>query len=92
MEIIAYPLQLNILLTLNGNPVLADFGLSLALDASLSFAAHTTAKQAGTAAWMAAELFIPGLPASKESDVWAFGSVAYVCDTVISVPSNKAIE
>ena len=72
----------------NGKPLLADFGLSLALNASMTFAAHTSTVK-GSARWMSVELLSVrddevedtsndyGSP-TQESDVWAFGMIIYV--------------
>jgi len=72
----------NVLISPSGTPLLADFGLSLALSQSQSTMGTTTASTKGTVRWMAIELFptISGDPPSnhdEKSDVWAFGMVVY---------------
>lgn len=71
----------------SGVPMLTDFGLSRAMNYSIS-ALKTTAygDLKGTTRWMAYELlnFYDGdstdlqVVATKESDMWAFGMVIYV--------------
>ncbi len=69
------------LISQTGQPLLSDFGLSLALSQSASWATTTSALTKGTVRWMAKELFVPGNPSPKhdeKSDIWAFGMVVYV--------------
>jgi serine/threonine protein kinase len=55
--------------------MLADFGVSRLM---MTAATTTTEIAAGTAYWMAPELFIEDVPTPKrESDIWAFGCVCY---------------
>lgn len=61
-------------------PLLADFGLSLALTQSQT-TTGTTSSTRGTVRWMAKELFLTGLASpvyDEMTDVWALGMVAYV--------------
>ncbi|KLO13867.1 kinase-like protein [Schizopora paradoxa] len=72
----------NILISASKTPLLADFGLSLALSQSHSTMGTTTASTKGTVRWMAVEL-LPSVSGDepskhdKRSDVWAFGMVIY---------------
>ncbi|KZT36416.1 kinase-like protein [Sistotremastrum suecicum HHB10207 ss-3] len=71
----------NVLMTDNGVPVLADFGLAtLAEDDSLGLTNEhvttTTGTSHGTPRWMAPEFFqhdADSQKSTKETDVWAFG-------------------
>ncbi len=79
-------MQHNILISVSGRPLIADFGLSLALSQSQSTMGTTTATMRGTVRWMAIELLpsVSGnVPAkhTKETDIWSFGMVAYVRST-----------
>jgi len=73
----------NIVISPSGSPLIADFGLSLAVNASMTFARHT-ANFSGSSRWMAVELLDfcngdsegPNEP-TKMTDVWAFGMVVY---------------
>lgn len=73
--------QHNILISSHNSPLLADFGLSLVLTQSQ---ATTTASSVtrGTIRWMAKELLLPtgdeSLKYNEQTDIWAFGMVAYV--------------
>ncbi|KIO18267.1 hypothetical protein M407DRAFT_160782 [Tulasnella calospora MUT 4182] len=62
----------NVLLSLNGDAKLIDFGLAKIL--RLNSATSTSMKGAGTVAWQAPEI-LNGDPRSTETDVWAFGMV-----------------
>jgi len=69
----------NVLISSDGTPLLADFGLSLTMSDSQ---AMTTTSARGSLRWMAPELFRSdsgGKPSkqNKTSDVWAFGMLAY---------------
>jgi len=77
----------NVLISQSGEPMLADFGISLILAASMSKMCGTTtmasAKGTGTVRWMAIELLslsddseVGTIPTEK-SDVWAFGMTLY---------------
>ncbi|KAF5391138.1 hypothetical protein D9757_003029 [Collybiopsis confluens] len=64
----------NILIDENGQPKLADFGLTTVTDATL----HNTTDQGGTLRWMAPELLypLPGIESYKRttaSDIYAYG-------------------
>ncbi len=70
----------NVLISSDGTPLLADFGLSLTMSDSQ---AMTTTSARGSLRWMAPELFRSdsgGKPSkqNKTSDVWAFGMLAYL--------------
>ncbi|KLO13875.1 kinase-like protein [Schizopora paradoxa] len=71
----------NILISAHGTPLLADFGLSVALSHSQSTMGMTTASTKGTVRWMAIELLsVLGDEPSKpceQTDMWAFGMVVY---------------
>ncbi|KLO13879.1 kinase-like protein [Schizopora paradoxa] len=72
----------NILISSSGTPLIADFGLSLALSYSQSTMGYTTTTTNGTLRWMAIELLSPASgeePSkhNKDSDMWAFGMVIY---------------
>jgi len=76
----------NILISPNEVPLLADFGLSLALSQSASVSTTTGNSTKGTVRWMARELLVSdgsgsGLPCipNEKTDVWAFGMVICVC-------------
>jgi serine/threonine protein kinase len=84
IDFVSYDLeQPNILMNDNGQPCLADFGLTKIICDSLPGYSITTANE-GTARWMAPELIMPELygltkcVSSKESDIYAFGMV--VCE------------
>jgi len=70
----------NILISDERIPLLADFGLSLAMSQSLS-SSGTTSLTRGTVRWMAKELLLLpdcGSPEYNEkTDIWAFGMIAY---------------
>lgn len=73
-------MQDNVLVSLSGNALVADFGISHALAATTAFAT-TTGGVKGTVRWMAIELFTGSLALSqfsKAADVWAFGMTIYV--------------
>jgi len=67
----------NILISMDGEPLVADFGISLAL--SETYTGSYNAK--GTGRWMAIELLASPeddlLQQTKMSDMWAFGMVIY---------------
>lgn len=72
----------NIMISPYGIPLLADFGLSLALSQSQYTSGTTATTTKGTVRWMAIELLVPndsGIPTKhdEKSDVWAFGMVIY---------------
>ena len=71
--------QDNILISSSGKPLLADFGLSVALSHSTTVSTAHGSK--GTTRWLAIELLNPdSIPSHTEmSDIWAFGMVIYVC-------------
>ncbi|KLO13881.1 kinase-like protein [Schizopora paradoxa] len=72
----------NILISATKTPLLADFGLSLALSHSRSTMGTTTTSAKGTVRWMAIELF-PSISGDEpfkhdeKSDMWAFGMIIY---------------
>ena len=76
--------QDNILVSNDGHPMLADFGISR-FDSVNGEPAE--ASYEGSIRWMASELVRALMSGSsrlvhtKESDVWAFGMVVYVSDT-----------
>ncbi|KAJ7279081.1 kinase-like domain-containing protein [Mycena rebaudengoi] len=66
----------NILITNDGRPCLADFGLTTWTDAT----AHSTSQRAGSTRWMAPELLFPdrfgvSFRRTAATDVYAFGCV-----------------
>ncbi|KLO05396.1 kinase-like protein [Schizopora paradoxa] len=72
----------NVLISATRLPLLADFGLSLALSQSQSAMSGTASCVKGTIPWMARELFLSPpdgrtLKHTAMSDIWAFGMVAY---------------
>ncbi|KLO11196.1 kinase-like protein [Schizopora paradoxa] len=76
----------NILISSFGTPLLADFGLSLAVSSTQSMSnpssSSSGADTKGTVRWMAIELLpmndeIPHQVPDKKSDVWAFGMIIY---------------
>ena len=73
----------------DGDPLLADFGVSRMLAATLTLDKSTSSSVKGSSRWMAIELLAPcieepdetdGVPSlqTKESDVWALGMTFYV--------------
>lgn len=78
----------------NGKPVLTDFGISRVLGESGTLGGTTSLK--GSTRWMAAELMnlSPSTTGpingdgnnnqlhTKETDIWAFGMVIYVCSFI----------
>ncbi|KLO11000.1 kinase-like protein, partial [Schizopora paradoxa] len=67
----------NILVSDDGRPLLADFGLSIS-PVSVSLAATAGHGEKGSTRWMAKELFLKGACHSQETDLWAFGMVIFV--------------
>ncbi|KAF5354973.1 hypothetical protein D9756_005535 [Leucocoprinus leucothites] len=63
----------NILVSDTGRAVIADFGVSKILMTGCL----TSQLSRGTINWMAPELLLEDAPATRESDVWAFGCVCY---------------
>lgn len=79
--------QDNILMSDSFSPLLADFGISRLMTSSSSTSSTTGAK--GSARWMAFELLSPRMNGAsgkhtRESDVWAYGMVVYVCNAFYS--------
>lgn len=68
----------NILISQDGTPRLADFGLSRELMQTLS---QNPSKIAGAARWMAREYMGELNTPTKAGDVWAFGMTVLVCYT-----------
>jgi len=72
----------NILISPTKAPLLADFGLSLALSESQITTGTTTSSSRGTVRWMAIELF-PSVSGDEPerhnemTDIWSFGMIAY---------------
>ncbi|KAG8912858.1 hypothetical protein FRC01_004858, partial [Tulasnella sp. 417] len=64
----------NILLSDEGQPLLADFGLSTILGAEELYS--SSHRVGGSLAWMAPECMIGGAR-SRQSDVYSFGNVAF---------------
>lgn len=56
-----------------GEPLLADFGLSLIVEDLSCLPISTAILGAGSTRWMAPELMEGSDPASKETDIWALG-------------------
>ena len=71
-------LQVNVLISDNGEALLTDFGFYVAVNASFSMAMSSTGGAKGTLRWMSPEL-LDGGETSPEADVWAFGMTALVC-------------
>ncbi|KAK7026369.1 kinase domain-containing protein [Favolaschia claudopus] len=68
---------INILVTPSGRACIADFGLSIIVNAmTLRLTTSTTVNHKGTARYNAPELFEEG-PKTFASDIYAFGCVAY---------------
>ena len=71
-------------MSVNGRPLLCDFGISRLLVDGVTITG--TRRLKGSVRWMATELFEPGSTAiegrpnfdTKASDVWAYGMVLYV--------------
>ncbi len=63
----------NIMISDKGRVKILDFGIAGLLEAA-DF--HNTTEQIGTATYMAPELFV-GLPATFQSEIWAYGVVLY---------------
>ena len=76
--------QDNILVSSDGHPMLADFGISRFVSVN---GKPAEASYEGSIRWMARELIKALMSGSgrpvhtKESDIWAFGMVVYVSDT-----------
>lgn len=71
--------QPNVLISPTLEPLLADFGVSHILTASMSQMCGTSmAALKGTVRWMAVELLTTEAIPNEKSDVWAFGMVLYV--------------
>lgn len=75
---------MNILVTESGKACLADFGLSIHVDAEmLRWTSESSENTGGTVRWQAPELFDPeneNSKPTKEADVYAFSCVCYeVC-------------
>ncbi|KLO11690.1 kinase-like protein, partial [Schizopora paradoxa] len=73
----------NILISRDAQPLLADFGLSLALSETMNGTSTTGFASKGTVRWMAKELLVPGDSSSisrpdEQTDIWALGMVIYV--------------
>ena len=93
LQAFSFSLQQNILISPTGSPLIADFGLSLAISQSQSSMGTTSAFSKGTVRWMAIEQLpspsldgaVPVKP-NKKTDVWSFGMVAYVRDYTQSSP------
>jgi len=71
-------LQVNVLISDNGEALLTDFSFYVVVDASFSMAMSITGKAKGTLRWMSPEL-LDGGAVSPQADVWAFGMTALVC-------------
>ncbi|KLO11696.1 kinase-like protein, partial [Schizopora paradoxa] len=72
----------NILISQDSKPLLADFGLSLALSESTAGSTTTGAFTKGTVRWMARELLVPedsgpSFRPDEQTDIWALGMVIY---------------
>ena len=70
------PLQLNVLISNDGRPLLVDFGLSFIVNSS-----DIEGGRGGTLRWMAPEQLEPDectALATAQADVWAFGMTALV--------------
>ncbi|KLO16202.1 kinase-like protein, partial [Schizopora paradoxa] len=65
----------NILLSMGGDPILVDFGLSRLSEYSIqiNYSNHSS----GSFRWAAKELLGDGACHTKETDVWAYGMVIY---------------
>lgn len=63
----------NIMISTKGHVKILDFGIAGLLEAA-DF--HNTTEQVGTASYMAPELFV-GLPATYQSEIWAYGVLLY---------------
>ena len=71
------PLQLNVLISNDGRPLLVDFGFSFIVNSS-----DIEGGRGGTPHWMAPEQFDSDectALATAQADVWAFGMTALVC-------------
>ncbi len=68
----------NILVRTNGDPVLVDFGLARDLE---SHTLHLTGTHAllGSPAYLAPEMIAQNAPASRSTDLYAFGVTMYEC-------------
>jgi serine/threonine protein kinase len=71
--------QGNILVSGDGIPLLADFGLSHVMDNTIGMT--TSSNIAGSLRWMSRELIYNDKP-NEKSDVWAVGMTILVCVTV----------
>ncbi|KXN83879.1 hypothetical protein AN958_00959 [Leucoagaricus sp. SymC.cos] len=68
----------NILVSKSGSACIADFGLSSVLtNKTFASANTTTARTACSTRWIAPELLSQDCRHTRESDVWAFGSVCF---------------
>jgi len=81
-------LQVNVLISDNGEALLTDFGYSVAVDSSFSMSMSSQGGGKGTLRWMAPEI-LDGSDASAEADVWSFGMTALVRCSLCHIRNSK---
>ena len=81
-------LQDNVLISDDGQALLADFGLSFVVNSSFDMSVSSFDGPKGTLNWMSPELFYV-TRVSAEADVWAFGMTALVCSYFRCVKLNQ---
>ncbi len=68
----------NVLLTPEGDPKVADFGLALPLEKRhQQFSLTMSGQLAGTVEYVAPETYRPGAPATRKADIYALGVMLY---------------
>lgn len=77
LELIAFPLAANVLLTGTGRIVLCDFGVA----AHLQHGNNKRSTFIGTPYWMAPEVIADGKLYDTKADIWSLGVTCYECAT-----------
>ena len=86
---------MNILVTESGKACLADFGLSIHVDAEmLKWTSESSENTGGTVRWQAPELIgseNENSKPTKETDIYAFSCVCYEVRVICPVPAFLAV-
>lgn len=77
-------LQVNVLISDDGDALLTDFGFTVAVNSSFSIAMSNTEGTKGTLKWMSPQI-LDGGGVSPEADVWAFGMTVLVCHSLFHI-------